>query len=562
MHHWNHHGIGPGAGLASLLLLAGCGAEGETTDGASHEALDWPALTRQEFDGPPPAWEVHNAEAPITSQCYTRTEGKYNPCYTCHQSYPHGSRPNAMNDGYLQGEYAFSDVGLTNHWDNLFVDRRDAVAAIPDEAVIEYIHEDNYRPFRQAYEAGETDWDGYFPVIEDLASGADAFDDQGFARDGSGWVAFNYKPLPSTFWPTNGSTDDVMIRLAEPFRTARDCSGIGTNASRDVYLANLALAEMAIKGLDRVDSPLINEAAVCVDLDGDGDVHGMATEVRWRDRYVGGAHDVPTARQLYPAGTEFLHTVRYVGVNDDGEIDNAPRMKEVRYMRKHRFYDPADLRAMYGNEHQEKIDGNLPRYHPVEGGGLNNGFGWQVLGFIEDAGGELRPQTHEEQKFCMGCHTTIGTTIDQTFAFGRKVTGAEGWGYIDTRGMADAPSITGDEGEILQYLRRVGGGDEFRENEEMRARWFDDDGNVLEEKVRAADVHELITPSRERALALNKAYWLITKAQSFVHGRDATIAPAANVYREIPADTPPLAPEHRYLGPDAWDLRLDWSVVD
>ncbi len=547
--------------LGTILVALGWSGQGATAGAADAGRLDWHELTRQEYDGPPAIGVVHNAEAPITSQCYTRTEGRYNPCYTCHQSYPHGSRPNAMNDGYLQGEYAFSEVGMTNHWGNLFVDRRDAVAAIPDEAVVEYIHEDNYAPFRRAYQAGEVDWDGHFPVIEGLASGADAFDDQGFAKDGSGWVAFNYKPLPSTFWPTNGSTDDVMIRLAKPFRMTRGCSGGGTKASRDVYLANLSLVEMAIKGLDRIDTPPIDETAVCADLDGDGNDAGVATAIQWRDHFVGGAHEVATARQLYPAGTEFLHTVRYVGVNEEGAIYNAPRMKEVRYMRKHRFYDSAALRSRYGNEHQEKIDGNLPRYHPMEGGGLNNGFGWQVLGFIEDREGGLRPQSHEEQKFCMGCHTTIGATIDQTFAFGRKVTGSAGWGYIDTRGMADVPSVSGDEGEILHYLRLVGGGDEFRENEEMRARWVDDDGNVLVDKVRAADVHELITPSRERALKLNKAYWLITRAQSFVHGRDATVAPAENVYREIPPDVPPLEPEHRYFGDRAWDMRLDWSGV-
>ncbi|HCK25842.1 MAG TPA: hypothetical protein DHW52_01490, partial [Alcanivorax sp.] len=104
--------------------------------------------------------------------------------------------------------------------------------------------------------------------IEGLQQGARAFDEQGFAKDGSHWVAFNYKPLPSTFWPTNGSTDDVMVRLPEPFRTST-CAD-NDAASRDVYLANLSLMEMAIKELDRISTPPINEQAVCADLDGDG----------------------------------------------------------------------------------------------------------------------------------------------------------------------------------------------------------------------------------------------------------------------------------------------------
>jgi hypothetical protein len=42
----------------------------------------------------------------IPPQCYTRTEGRFNPCYTCHQSHPHtDGRPNLMDDGHLQGAY-------------------------------------------------------------------------------------------------------------------------------------------------------------------------------------------------------------------------------------------------------------------------------------------------------------------------------------------------------------------------------------------------------------------------------------------------------------------------
>ena len=64
-------------------------------------------------------------------------------------------------------------------------------------------------------------WTGEVTEIKNLHLGAEAFESNGIAKDGSGWVAFNYKPLPSTFWPTNGSTDDVMIRLSEKFQQAR-----------------------------------------------------------------------------------------------------------------------------------------------------------------------------------------------------------------------------------------------------------------------------------------------------------------------------------------------------
>ena len=74
-----------------------------------------------------------------------------------------------------------------------------------------------------------------------------------------------------------------------------------------------------------------------------------------------------------------------------------------------------------------------------------------------------------------------------------------------------------------------------------------------------ADVYELITPSRERALALNKAYKLIVEEQSYLYGRDATLKPAENVYRHInPDEVTPLKPEKRI---DGYDIRLDWSAA-
>jgi hypothetical protein len=83
--------------------------------------------------------------------------------------------------------------------------------------------------------------------------------------------------------------------------------------------------------------------------------------------------------------------------------------------------------------------------------------------------------------------------------------------------MPDAPTVGESDGEFLQYLRRIGGGDEFRQNGEMLNRFFNADGSVDEAAVAAeADVYELIDSSRERALQLNKAYWLIAREQSFI----------------------------------------------
>jgi hypothetical protein len=247
--------------------------------------------------------------------------------------------------------------------------------------------------------------------------------------------------------------------------------------------------------------------------------------------------------------------VRYVGVTGDGGISAARRMKELRYMVKTRALDLSQLRSRYGNELQEKIDENLPRYIDLGDRGMDTGFGWTMLGFIEDADGALRPQTREEQFFCRGCHATVGANIDQTWAFPRKLAGAAGWGYIDYRALPDAPNRGESEGEILTYFRRAGGGDEFRSNTEMLARWFDADGQVRADEVRGRSVYELITPSRERALALNKAYREIVREQSFVYGRDATVTPPANVHAEIDDATAPTLPRHLRFD---HDIRLDW----
>ncbi|WP_341939516.1 hypothetical protein [Marinimicrobium sp. C2-29] len=492
------------------------------------------------------AGEAYNREAPIPSQCYTKTDGKKNPCYTCHQTYG-DDRPNQMNDGFLQGSYAFSEFGVRNHWQNLFKDRRDYIASVTDEEILDYVNQDNYTDLVRWMRSEQ--WQGVPAIIENLHLAEDAFDEYGLAKDGSRWVAFNYKPLPSTFWPTNGSTDDVMIRLPDAF------SEIDGVFSRDVYYANLGLLEMAVTEAQSIATAPLNEAAIDTDLNGDGVLSVSTNRIQARAFYLGDASHVPVTRMLYPEGTAFLHTVRYLGVDESGRIYNAPRMKEVRYMVKERFRPDTSLASSYYKEAKEKHFGNLPGVSDHGDRGMNNKFGWLLWGFIEDAQGDLRKQNHEEQFFCMGCHKSVGTTIDHTFAFPRKMAGAEGWGYIDLATQPDAPSRGEFDGEFLQYLERVGGGDEFRQNREMLERWFNADGSVKREKVQNLDsIYELITPSPERALALNKAYRAIVEEQSYIFGRDTVIQPATNVFQTIDQAVPPLRPEHRH----DWDIRLDW----
>ena len=94
--------------------------------------------------------------------------------------------------------------------------------------------------------------------------------------------------------------------------------------------------------------------------------------------------------------------------------------------------------------------------------------------------------------------------------------------------------------EFASYLLANEAGDEYRANDEVRARFFDSNGAPRAdafEKLKT-DLSTLMLPSRERALALNKAYWLIVREQSYTHGRDAVLRPAQNVWKEVAQDAP------------------------
>ena len=506
--------------------------------------------------------EIVNAEAVIPSQCYTKTDGISNPCYTCHTSL---NARNEMDDDDLQREYAFSDFGLVNHWTNLFEDRSQAIAAITDDEALEYVRQDNYTALRNDLRSRD-DYVGWVPEIPQLASGGTrAFDAEGFARDGSWWRAFRYKPFLGTFWPTNGSTDDVIIRLAPKFYQDED-----GKESREIYKINLAIVEAALStpnnrpldALNRKVEP-ISENLAGVDLDGDGELSDSVTRINVLPAtYVGGASNVNVQRFLYPQGTEFLHTVRYVDPDEPSLL--SARMKEVRYSRRERPMSLDKLRRVYGAEDEHKEQGNLPVFAGTGEAGLINDFGWRLQGFIEDAEGHLRSQTREETLFCMGCHSTIGVTADQTFAFPRKVPGSEGWGHQTLDGIQDVPQAGRDTPEILEYLTRVRGADEFRANDEALERFFFD-GEVKEDEVRRAapggplDIRYLVVPSRERAIALNKAYMALVEAQAFERGRDPVGEPATQVFEQIDGNGTTALGEAGLLFDDG-RIWLEWDA--
>ena len=200
---------------------------------------------------------LKNPSAYIPSMCYTKTIDEnnkaHNPCFSCHVK---NTLPNfVFDDDDLQTAYLFPEPALVNPFKNLFKDFSKRVNQISDKEILEYIDKSNYLdkngdiilakklnnlPKEWDYN-GDSKWSGYIPDCYFN------FDKDGFDRDKNnkptGWVAFAYMPFLGTFWPTNGSTDDVLIRLPKAFRTNTKDGEF--NAT--IYKVNLAIVESLIK---------------------------------------------------------------------------------------------------------------------------------------------------------------------------------------------------------------------------------------------------------------------------------------------------------------------------
>ena len=499
-----------------------------------------------------------NPAAYIPPSCYTRTvdaAGRvHNPCYTCHVD---GREPTYTNDADLQLRYDFPGPASVNPWTNLFVDRRPGIAAQSDASILRYARSDNYhdqegrvtlvRQLADLPRAWDVDgngtWSGYVPDIWFH------FDDAGFDRapDGraTGWRAYAYTPLPGGFWPTNGSFDDVAIRLPPAFRENPE-----GRPDQATYEANLAIVEALIKQADVPITPL-DEAALGVDLDRDGRL-GTATRVVFafdprhgvtmhyagqaaREQAAGRVH---LAAGLFPEGTELVHSLRYLDVGSNGDVVPAPRMKELRYAVKRGWRTYYDLQEQALAEIKEAHDypDRLRRVFGDAERGLGNGQGWVYQGFIEDAGGALRPQSFEESLTCVGCHGGIGRTTDSTFSYAAKRDAPAfrgGWYHWS---QAPRGRIPDPGGEYATYLRRNAAGDEFRANDEVKVRFIGLDGQPKPAALAglATSIAGLVVPSPARALALDKAYRLIVGEQSYAKGRTPLLEPVgATVHHAV-----------------------------
>lgn len=542
---------------------------------------------------------LYNETAYITSQCYTKTEDEknpnilHNPCFSCHVK---NKVPNfTLYDDELQRAYDFPSPALKNPWSNLFLDRTKAVNAISDKAILNYVREDNYQKngkiiLKEKLQNLKPEWDfnangvwdGYTPDCYFH------FDEDGFdttpSGEYTGWRAFAYYPFLGTFWPTNGSTDDVLIRLAKPFQ--EDENG---RFDKEVYTLNLLIVESLIKQKSLAISP-VDEKRYGVDLNQNG-VLDVADEIvfNWRQpsydaqslklsnfsmSYVGHAKTLLESNEyliapgLYPKDTEFLHSVRYINIDAKGDIALAPRMKELRYGKKLFWYPYFQLSnaGMEDLKEKESSPDNVDTYVGDIERGLNNKIGWYYQGFIEDSKGELRPQSYEETLFCMGCHNNIGAIADSTFVYQRKFekgTHKDGWYHWSEKGFKNIKDmlLPSGESEYVRYLKNNNAGDEFRDNTEVMEKFFvkgwEKDAKNIEKELLAKlenpdivldsywkvkkeaieklknDISYLLLPSKERALTLNKAYKVIVDEQSFIYGRDAHVKPVTNVHKEV-----------------------------
>jgi hypothetical protein len=518
----------------------------------------------------PPTGLLHvrrlkNSIAYIPPQCFTKTraeDGKAkNPCYACHTR---SEAPNYVDDADLQVTLKLPVPAKENPWTNLLSPPIEHAPPMTDDEVLRYVRQSNYFDADGGITLarslahlspdwdgnGNGRWDGFVPDVRF------AFDARGFDRgaDGTptGWRAFAYYPFVGTFFPTNGSADDVLVRLAPPLR--EDDAG---RFDATLYEVNLAIVEALIGRADVAIEP-VDEASLGVDLDLDGHL-GRATRVKFdaapdhrggtRMSYVGRARSLqkeghfPIATGLFPLDTEFFHTVRYLDVGPDGVVTMAPRMKEVRYARKAMWMTYDQIKAHVDFE-ARSLAGNPQRTHGVEWfreSGVGNGLGWYYQGFIEAKDGSLRPQSLEESAFCEGCHGGIGATTDGVFSFPRKLPAtapARGWFHWsqhDLRGLPE-PKRADGQPEYTLYLREAGAGDELRSNAEVSARFFDAKGELRADEVQALheDIARLLLPSPERALNLDRAYHAVVLDQSFDHGRDAVLAASPNVHAAPP----------------------------
>lgn len=502
---------------------------------------------------------LKNEAAYIPLQCYTKTKHENdfvgNSCYVCHTV---GERPNRLNDSDLQKEYAFPAFAETNNWGNSTQDRSSKTKRISDHNIMQYIRQNNYIDenrniiLKKTLAHPKTTWDSnsdgrWSGVIPDVYFD---FDDKGFDRNPqgqyTGWRAYAYYPFPTTHWPTNGSFSDGLIRLPEEFR--QKSKG---KFDKETYIVNLAIVESLVKKED-IPIDLVDENIWGVDLNKDGRL-GDADRVAYdwaplenqHMSYVGVAKDgqekgdIRLAAGLFPLGTEFVSTLRYIDLDEYDTPKLSARLKEFRHFKKTAWLTYAELETVYLDEAKERSDFPDRLRMPVGSteAGVSNNVGWKIQAFIEDRKGDLRPQSFEELVSCIGCHGGIGEATDSIISFPRKFEATKpqrGWTHWTQHSLqgVNEPKVeikdVGVQYEYSFYLMYTGAGDDYKANQEILNTFYYDNGKLdpTQALLLHQDISILLYPSPSRALQLNKIYKTIVEDQSYIKGRDPIIGKA------------------------------------
>lgn len=539
----------------SILVIYGCGGS-STYDNTSQISKE-EFIKNLELQNGISYTNIENFGAYIPAQCYTKTQDEngiiHNPCYTCHTQ---GKPPNFWNDVDLQEVYDFPEKMLSNPYKNLFIDKTDFVKSISDSQILNYIRQTNYFDTDGEIKLKKVmpkNWLGYIPDCY-FNFDKEGFDINPKNNSYTGWVAYKYYPFLGTFWPTNSSTDDVIIRLPNEFRL--DSNG---NFSKEVYKINISILETNIKQSDIELDYTIDEIKFGVDFDKDGKL-SKTNKIKFSPdlMFIGKAREyqlngkITIEPGLFPKGTEFIHTVRYIDFDENGNIKLSARIKEVRYAYKEEFLSTSEIKYNIDKKYLE----THPNFNPDEKGfpplegfpgnyekGLKNMFGWRYSGYIEDKNGDLRPQTHQELISCMGCHDTIGATTDSIFSFPRKFA----FGYWDNNYLKNVPEPVvdykkfGKQYEYTFYLLNNKSGNEFRTNQEVENKFFNPDGSIKKDLINLlhSDISILLYPSKERALLLNKAYLWVVKNQQYKYGNMFDLVPLdKTVHKQVKPKQP------------------------
>ncbi len=228
---------------------------------------------------------INTRAAYITPMCYTKTSDRveakvFNPCYSCHTK---GKIPNYYNDSHLQEAYNFPKQAMKNPFTNLFKDKSKEVGLMSDSSILDYVRRSNYLTSKGDILLSQRlpdTWKGYRPDCYFN------FDNEGFDQDKegryTGWRAFRYYPFLGTFWPTNGSTDDVLIRL-DPLFTQDE----NKTFDKEVYRLNLAIVEALVKQKEIAFDFAVDERLYGVDINANGIVDTANTISPKVKSYVG-----------------------------------------------------------------------------------------------------------------------------------------------------------------------------------------------------------------------------------------------------------------------------------